>query len=47
VPYITTLAAAIAAVRGIEAFQVDHGLVKSLQSYHMDINPADQGGNSQ
>jgi carbamoyl-phosphate synthase large subunit len=49
VAYITTLAAAIAAVGGIEAFQVDHGLVKSLQSYHMDINPplADQGGNNQ
>ena len=47
VPYITTLAAAMAAVRGIEAFQSDHGFVKSLQSYHMDINPpsADQGGN--
>jgi len=47
VPYITTLAAAMAAVRGIEAFQSDHGFVKSLQSYHMDINPpsADHGGN--
>ena len=47
VPYITTLAAAIAAVKGIEAYQSDRGLVKSLQSYHMDINPpsADQGGN--
>jgi carbamoyl-phosphate synthase large subunit len=38
VPYITTLAAAMAAVRGIEAFQSDHGLVKSLQSYHRDID---------
>ena len=46
VPYITTLAAAMAAVRGIEAFQSDHGLVKSLQSYHRDINShsANQGG---
>ncbi|GAF75446.1 unnamed protein product, partial [marine sediment metagenome] len=44
VAYITTLAAAIAAVGGIEAFQVDHGLVKSLQSYHMDINPPIFGG---
>ncbi|MFO8165332.1 MAG: carbamoyl-phosphate synthase large subunit [Desulfatiglandales bacterium] len=40
VPYITTLAAAMAAVKGIEAFQSDHGLVKSLQSYHKDINLA-------
>jgi carbamoyl-phosphate synthase large subunit len=49
VPYITTPAAAMAAVKGIEAFQSDHGLVKSLQGYHMDINPpsADQGGNDQ
>jgi len=46
VPYITTLAAAMAAVKGIEAFQSDHGLVKSLQSYHRDINShsANQGG---
>ena len=49
VAYITTLAAAIAAVGGIEAYQSDHGLVKSLQSYHRDINPpsADQGGSNQ
>jgi len=48
VPYITTLAAAMAAVRGIEAFQSDHGLVKSLQSYHRDIDTSSwnqQGGN--
>jgi len=38
VPYITTLAAAMAAARGIEAFQNDHGVVKSLQSYHRDID---------
>jgi len=48
VAYITTLAAAMAAARGIEAYQSDHGLVKSLQDYHMDINrpSADQGGNN-
>jgi carbamoyl-phosphate synthase large subunit len=50
VPYITTLAAAMAAVRGIEieAFQSDHGLVKSLQSYHRDIDRSSvdhKGGN--
>jgi carbamoyl-phosphate synthase large subunit len=37
VPYITTLAAAVAAARGIEAFQQGHGDAKSLQSYHADI----------
>jgi carbamoyl-phosphate synthase large subunit len=37
VPYITTLAAAIAAARGIEAVRRGHGTVKSLQSYHADI----------
>jgi len=37
VPYITTLAAAVAAARGIEAFQLGHGDAKSLQSYHADI----------
>ena len=37
VPYITTLAAAVAAARGIEAFQRGHGDAKSLQSYHADI----------
>jgi carbamoyl-phosphate synthase large subunit len=37
VPYITTLAAAIAAGRGIEAYRRGHGNVKSLQSYHEDI----------
>ena len=36
VPYITTLAAAIAAGRGIEAYRRGHGSVKSLQSYHED-----------
>jgi len=37
VPYITTLAAAIAAGRGIEAYRQGHGRVRSLQSYHGDI----------
>ena len=37
VPYITTLAAAVAAARGIEAFQRGHIEVKSLQRYHADI----------
>ena len=49
IPYITTAAAAMAAAKGIEAFQSNHGLVKSLQSYHRDINPpsADQEGGNQ
>ena len=37
IPYITTLAAALAAARGIAAKQRGHGQVKSLQSYHRDI----------
>ena len=37
VPYITTLAAALAAGRGIEAYRRGHGGVKSLQRYHEDI----------
>jgi carbamoyl-phosphate synthase large subunit len=37
VPYITTLAAANAAVRGIAAFRRGHGQVRSLQSYHQGI----------
>ena len=37
VPYITTLAAAIAAARGIEALKQREGDVKSLQSYHSNI----------
>jgi carbamoyl-phosphate synthase large subunit len=48
IPYITTAAAAMAAVKGIEAYQRDHGLVKSLQSYHKDISPPEnQGGKNQ
>jgi len=37
VPYITTLAAAVAAAKGIEAYKQGRGEVKSIQSYHMDI----------
>ena len=46
--YITTTAAAMVTGRGIDAYKSDHGLVKSLQSYHMDINrPSEyQGGSS-
>jgi carbamoyl-phosphate synthase large subunit len=38
VPYITTIAAATAAVRGITAIRKGHGTVRSLQSYHQAIN---------
>jgi carbamoyl-phosphate synthase large subunit len=37
IPYITTLAAGVAAARGISAFRKGHGKVKALQSYHADI----------
>ncbi len=37
IPYITTIAAASSAVRGIEAYRKGHGDVKSLQKYHADI----------
>lgn len=37
VPYVTTIAAAIAAAKGIRAFQGGHGRVRSLQRYHQDI----------
>lgn len=37
VPYITTLAAALAAGRGIEAYRGGHGEVRSIQRYHEDI----------
>ena len=37
IPYITTLAAAVAAARGIASFRKGHGKVKSLQNYHKDI----------
>jgi carbamoyl-phosphate synthase large subunit len=37
IPYITTVAAAVAAVKGIAAFRLGHGRAKSLQSYHAEI----------
>ncbi len=37
IPYITTVAAAVAAVKGIAAFRQGHGRAKSLQSYHAEI----------
>jgi len=37
IPYITTLAAAIAAAKGIAAYRQGKGSVRSLQSYHGDI----------
>jgi len=38
IPYITTLAAAIAAAKGIAAARQGKGSVRSLQSYHKDIH---------
>jgi len=37
IPYITTLAGALAAARGIAEFRQGQGRVRSLQSYHADI----------
>ncbi len=37
IPYITTLAGALAAARGIRAIREKRGAVKSLQAYHKDI----------
>jgi carbamoyl-phosphate synthase large subunit len=37
VPYITTMAAAHAAARGIAAFRQGQGEIKALQDYHKDI----------
>ena len=37
IPYITTVAAAVAAVKGIAAFRQGHDRAKSLQSYHAEI----------
>ncbi|HPR02805.1 MAG TPA: carbamoyl-phosphate synthase large subunit [Deltaproteobacteria bacterium] len=37
IPYITTLSAAVAAAKGIAAWRLGHGTVKSLQEYHRDI----------
>jgi carbamoyl-phosphate synthase large subunit len=38
VPYITTLAAALAAARGIARFRQGQGEVRSLQEYHSEIS---------
>ncbi len=38
VPYITTLAAAIAAARGIASIRQTNTRARSLQSYHANIN---------
>jgi carbamoyl-phosphate synthase large subunit len=37
VPYITTIAAAVAAAKGIAARRQRHARARSLQSYHADI----------
>jgi carbamoyl-phosphate synthase large subunit len=37
IPYITTLAAAIAAAKGIAAYRKGKGSVRSLQNYHEDL----------
>ena len=37
IPYITTIAAAFAAARGIAANRKEHGRAKSLQAYHAEI----------
>ncbi len=37
IPYITTMAAGLAAARGIAAFRKGHGKVRSLQEYHGNI----------
>jgi carbamoyl-phosphate synthase large subunit len=37
IPYITTVAAAVAAARGIRDHRSSPGIVRSLQSYHSDI----------
>ncbi len=37
IPYITTIAAAVAAAKGIAAVKKGHGRAKSLQRYHEEI----------
>jgi carbamoyl-phosphate synthase large subunit len=37
IPYITTLAAAIAAAKGIAAYRLGQGTARSLQAYHRNI----------
>jgi carbamoyl-phosphate synthase large subunit len=44
VPYITTLAAARAAARGIATYRGGRGHVKSLQSYHAGITASESHG---
>ena len=46
VPYITTLAAAMAAARGIAAYHEGKSEVKSLQSYHADIKEVHPASNN-
>ncbi len=38
IPYVTTLAAAVAAAKGIAAYRQGHSEVRSLQSYHKHIH---------
>jgi carbamoyl-phosphate synthase large subunit len=40
IPYVTTLAAALAAAKGIGAVQKGRAGVKSLQAYHQDVQKA-------
>ncbi|MEN6627840.1 MAG: carbamoyl-phosphate synthase large subunit [Candidatus Sumerlaeia bacterium] len=40
IPYITTLAAAVAAAKGIEAWRGNRGTLRSLQEYHQGIRMA-------
>jgi carbamoyl-phosphate synthase large subunit len=37
IPHVTTVAAAVAAARGIQALRAGKAGVKSLQDYHADI----------
>lgn len=46
VPYITTLAAAMAAAKGIAAYHEGKSEVKSLQSYHADIKEVHPASNN-
>jgi len=38
VPYITTLTAALAAAKGIDAWRTSRGAVRALQTYHSGIH---------
>ncbi|MCE5263622.1 MAG: carbamoyl-phosphate synthase large subunit [Deltaproteobacteria bacterium] len=46
IPYITTIAAAVAAVKGITSFRQGHGRARSLQSYHSELELRNYGGES-